>query len=103
MRTGDFPELLTSSNSGGAGYRTVYPRCYPGLIPGAGNPLAGSTSPGLIFDPATCQSFGGNILRRAFNPHPIRVSQVPILESGRPSSLLRRRICYLRLIGRHRF
>ncbi len=62
MRTGDFSELLTASNSGGAGYRTVYPRCYPGMIPGTSNPLAGSQSPGLIFDPTTCQPFQGNII-----------------------------------------
>lgn len=69
MRTGDFSELLTASNSGGAGYRTVYPRCYPGLIPGTSNPLAGSTSPGLVFDPTTCQPFSGNIIPQSrLNP-----------------------------------
>jgi len=46
MRTGDFSELLNVDLSNGNGYQTQYPRCYPGL--------ASSTSPGLIFDPTTC-------------------------------------------------
>jgi hypothetical protein len=51
MRTGDFTELLNSSMSNGNGYQTQYPRCYPGG-------LASSTSPGLIFDPTTCDPKG---------------------------------------------
>jgi hypothetical protein len=54
MRTGDFSELLTAANSGGNGFETQYPRCYPGTDPATGNPYAGETSPGLIFDPTTC-------------------------------------------------
>jgi hypothetical protein len=56
MRTGIFTELLTAANSGGNGFETQYPRCYPGDIPGTTNPLAGSTSPGIIYDPTTCSS-----------------------------------------------
>ncbi|HTW81013.1 MAG TPA: carboxypeptidase-like regulatory domain-containing protein [Terracidiphilus sp.] len=58
MRTGNFTELLTAANSGGAGFQTDYPRCYPGNLPGTTNPYAGSTSPGLIFDPTTCSAGG---------------------------------------------
>src|SRR5580698_7378708 len=58
MRTGNFTELLTAANSGGNGFETQYPRCYPGDIPGTTNPLAGSTSPGIIFDPTTCSGDG---------------------------------------------
>jgi len=47
MRTGDFSELLVAANSGGAGFQTQYPQCYPGSLPG-------SSSPGIIFDPTTC-------------------------------------------------
>jgi hypothetical protein len=54
MRTGNFTELLTAANSGGNGFETQYPRCYPGTDPSTGNPYAGETSPGLIFDPTTC-------------------------------------------------
>jgi len=53
MRTGDFTELLVAGNSGGNGFETQYPRCYPG-------PLASQTSPGLIFDPSTCDPLGVN-------------------------------------------
>jgi hypothetical protein len=51
MRTGNFTELLTDVNSGGNGFQTQYPRCYPGG-------LASTTSPGLIFDPTTCDPAG---------------------------------------------
>ncbi len=54
MRQGNFSELLTAANSGGNGFETQYPRCYPGTDPATGNPYAGETSPGLIFDPTTC-------------------------------------------------
>ncbi|MGB0052571.1 MAG: carboxypeptidase-like regulatory domain-containing protein, partial [Terracidiphilus sp.] len=54
MRTGNFTELLTAANSGGNGFETQYPRCYPGTDPATGNPYAGETSPGIIFDPTTC-------------------------------------------------
>jgi hypothetical protein len=54
MRTGNFTELLAAANSGGNGFETQYPRCYPGKDPATGNPYAGETSPGLIFDPSTC-------------------------------------------------
>ena len=54
MRSGNFSELLTAANSGGNGFETQYPRCYPGIDPATGNPYAGETSPGLIFDPTTC-------------------------------------------------
>ena len=56
MRQGNFTELLTAANSGGNGFETQYPRCYPGTDPSTGNPYAGETSPGLIFDPTTCPS-----------------------------------------------
>jgi hypothetical protein len=52
MRTGDFSELLTAANSGGNGYQTQYPRCYPGL--------ASQTSNGQIYDPSTCDPTGVN-------------------------------------------
>jgi Carboxypeptidase regulatory-like domain len=58
MRTGNFSELLTAANSGGAGFQTQYPRCYPGDLPGGTTPYAGSISPGLIFDPTTCSTLG---------------------------------------------
>ena len=58
MRTGDFSELLTAPNSGGSGFQTQYPRCYPGDLPGTTNPYAGSTSPGIIYDPTTCSASG---------------------------------------------
>ncbi|HUA91294.1 MAG TPA: carboxypeptidase regulatory-like domain-containing protein [Terracidiphilus sp.] len=58
MRQGNFSELLNQAGSGGNGYQTQYPRCYPGNIPGTTNPLAGSTSPGIIFDPTTCSANG---------------------------------------------
>ena len=76
MRTGNFTELLTAGNSGGNGYQTQYPRCYPGG-------LASSTSPGLIFDPTTCDPAG--VIRRtqfAYNGHAERDSDRPS-ESGR--------------------
>jgi hypothetical protein len=47
MRTGDFSELLNESMSGGNGYQTQYPRCAPPA-------LASQTSPGIIYDPTTC-------------------------------------------------
>ena len=53
MRTGNFTELLSEAGSGGNGYQTQYPRCYPGG-------LASQTSPGLIFDPTTCDPNGVN-------------------------------------------
>jgi hypothetical protein len=53
MRSGNFTELLTAANSGGSGFQTQYPRCYPGL--------ASQTSPGLIFDPSTCDPHGVNL------------------------------------------
>ncbi|MGA7342776.1 MAG: carboxypeptidase-like regulatory domain-containing protein, partial [Terracidiphilus sp.] len=53
MRTGNFTELLTAANSGGNGFQTQYPRCYPGG-------LASSTSPGIIYDPTTCDPEGVN-------------------------------------------
>jgi len=46
MRTGNFTELLTAANSGGNGFQTQYPRCYPGL--------ASQGSSGQIYDPSTC-------------------------------------------------
>jgi hypothetical protein len=52
MRTGDFTELLNPTFTGGA-YVTLYPHC---------SPQAGQFSPGLIFDPITCQPFSGNII-----------------------------------------
>ena len=51
MRGGDFSELLVADNSGGAGFQTQYPRCYPGG-------LAGTTSPGIIYDLTTCDYCG---------------------------------------------
>ena len=74
MRTGDFSELLVASNSGGAGFQTQYPQCYPGNQPGGTTPYAGSTTSGAqggwIFDPTTCdpkgvnppQQFSGNVI-----------------------------------------
>jgi hypothetical protein len=56
MRTGNFTELLNESGSGGGGFETQYPRCYPGNLPGTTTPYAGSTSPGIIYDPTTCSS-----------------------------------------------
>jgi hypothetical protein len=53
MRSGNFTELLTAGLSGGNGFQTQYPRCYPGG-------LASQTSPGLIFDPSTCDPNGVN-------------------------------------------
>ena len=50
MRTGNFTELLNPANSGGSGFETQYPRCYPGL--------ASSTSQGQIYDPTTCSATG---------------------------------------------
>jgi hypothetical protein len=64
MRTGDFSELLVAANSGGSGFQTQYPRCYPGG-------LASSTSPGLIFDPTTCDPAGVNAPQQfSYNGHP---------------------------------
>ncbi|HEY1647074.1 MAG TPA: carboxypeptidase-like regulatory domain-containing protein [Terracidiphilus sp.] len=57
MRSGNFSELLNQAGSGGSGYQTQYPRCYPGKD-STGNPLASQTSPGLIFDPTTCSPNG---------------------------------------------
>jgi len=59
MRQGNFTELeniagATGSASGGY-YKTNYPLC-------VGGGLAGQTSPGLIYDPTTCQPFPGNII-----------------------------------------
>lgn len=54
MRQGNFTELLNVNGSNGGGFETQYPRCYPGDIPGTTNPYAGSTSPGIIYDPTTC-------------------------------------------------
>jgi hypothetical protein len=51
MRTGDFSELLNVGLANGNGFQTQYPRCYPGG-------LASQTSPGLIFDPTTCDPAG---------------------------------------------
>ena len=51
MRTGDFTELLVAGNSGGNGFQTQYPRCYTGG-------LASQTSPGIIYDPSTCDPAG---------------------------------------------
>ena len=62
MRTGDFSELLNENMSGKATpqYETQYPRC---------DPKSGATSPGLIYDPTTCQPFSGNIIPTArLNP-----------------------------------
>ena len=62
MRTGDFSELLNENMSGQATpqYETQYPRC---------DPKSGATSPGLIYDPTTCQPFSGNIIPTArLNP-----------------------------------
>jgi len=72
MRTGDFSELLTSANSGGNGFETQYPRCYPGIDPSTGNPYAGETSPGLIFDPTTCPTTktGPPPTQFSYNGHP---------------------------------
>lgn len=60
MRTGDFSELLNLGLSNGNGYQTQYPRCYPGTDPSTGNPYASETSPGMIFDPTTCDPKGIN-------------------------------------------
>ncbi|WP_174240677.1 TonB-dependent receptor [Granulicella sp. S156] len=69
MRTGNFTELENVAMSNGSGYQSNYPRCTPGNIPGTSNPIAGSTSPGLIYDPTTCQPFAGNIIPTArLNP-----------------------------------
>jgi hypothetical protein len=54
MRTGDFSELLNTGLSNGNGYQTQYPRCSP-------TALAGQTSPGLIFDPTTCDPARNNL------------------------------------------
>jgi hypothetical protein len=63
MRTGDFSELLNESLANGNGYQTQYPRCYPGL--------ASQTSPGLIFDPTTCDPNGVNAPTQfSFNGQP---------------------------------
>jgi hypothetical protein len=73
MRTGNFTELLSAAGSGGSGFETQYPRCYPGYIPGTatpnnplGTPYAGSSTGaapgtpqgGWIFDPTTCSAGG---------------------------------------------
>jgi hypothetical protein len=66
MRVGNFTELLNQDGANGPGpsaaYETQYPRCYPGDIPGAATPYAGSTTfgtqGGWIFDPATCSATG---------------------------------------------
>ena len=60
MRQGNFTELLSQAGSGSNQFETQYPRCYPGTDPSTGNPYAGETSPGLIFDPATCDPNGIN-------------------------------------------
>ncbi len=56
MRQGDFSELLNKAGSGSNQYETQYPRCYPGNISGTASPYAGSTSPGIIYDPTTCSA-----------------------------------------------
>lgn len=58
MRQGIFTELQdpaqnAAANSGN--YKTNYPLC-------AGGGLAGKTSPGLIYDPTTCQPFPNNTI-----------------------------------------
>jgi len=66
MRTGDFSELLVAGNSGGSGFETQYPQCYPGNIPGTKTPYAGQSTGtpsgtpqgGFIFDPTTCDPAG---------------------------------------------
>jgi len=62
MRTGNFTELLNENMSGQATpqYETQYPRC---------DPKSGAISPGLVYDPVTCQPFSGNIIPTArLNP-----------------------------------
>jgi hypothetical protein len=55
--------LLNESLANGNGYQTQYPRCYPGL--------ASQTSPGLIFDPTTCDPNGVNAPTQfSFNGQP---------------------------------
>jgi hypothetical protein len=62
MRQGNFTELLNQAGSGGGGFQTQYPRCYPGNIPGGTTPYAGATTfgaqGGWIFDPTTCSANG---------------------------------------------
>jgi hypothetical protein len=62
MRTGDFSELLNINMSGQSTpqYETQYPRC---------DPNSGAISPGLIYDPTTCQPFSNNKIPTArLNP-----------------------------------
>ncbi len=62
MRTGDFTELLNENMSGQATpqYETQYPRC---------DPNSGAISPGLVYDPTTCQPFANNQIPKArLNP-----------------------------------
>jgi len=58
MREGNFTELQNEGMSGQATpqYETQYPRC---------DPQSGAISPGLIYDPTTCQPFAGNIIPTA--------------------------------------
>jgi len=56
MRTGDFTELLSSSQYSLSGNTSQYPRCYPGGV--AGNSTGGTAQQGFIFDPTTCDPLG---------------------------------------------
>ncbi len=69
MRQGNFTELLNAAGSGGGGFETQYPRCYPGTFTGSNGqptPYAGSSTGavpgtpqgGWIFDPTTCSADG---------------------------------------------
>ena len=58
MRQGNFTELESAAQNlagNGGNYKTIYPLCVTGG-------LAGTTSPGLIYDPTTCQPFANNII-----------------------------------------
>jgi hypothetical protein len=58
MRQGNFTELESAAQNlagNGGNYKTNYPLCVTGG-------LAGTTSPGLIYDPTTCQPFANNII-----------------------------------------
>lgn len=58
MRQGIFTELQDSgqnTNANGGSYKTTYPLCVTGG-------KAGTTSPGLIYDPTTCTPFANNTI-----------------------------------------
>jgi len=58
MRQGNFTELESAAQNlagNGGNYKTNYPLCVT-------SGLAGKTSPGLIYDPTTCQPFSNNTI-----------------------------------------